>query len=24
MMHHVVKGNWTYGGDALLDLQYAH
>ena len=24
MMHHVVKGNWTYGGDAVLDLQYAH
>ena len=23
MMHHTVKGHWTYGADALLDLQYA-
>ena len=24
LLHHAVKGNWTCGGDVLLDLQYAH
>lgn len=24
LMHHAEKGNWTCGGDVVLDLQYAH
>jgi len=24
LMHHADKGNWTCGGDVVLDLQYAH
>jgi hypothetical protein len=24
LLHTVVSGNWTCGGDVLLDLQYAH
>lgn len=24
LLHQAVKGNWTCGGDVLLDLQYAH
>ncbi|MBR6017126.1 MAG: hypothetical protein IK073_00715 [Paludibacteraceae bacterium] len=24
LMHHANKGNWTCGGDVVLDLQYAH
>ena len=24
LMHHAEMGNWTCGGDAVLDLQYAH
>ena len=24
LMHHAQKGNWTCGGDVVLDLQYAH
>lgn len=24
LLHHATKGNWTCGGDVLLDLQYAH
>lgn len=24
MLHNVVNGKWTCGGDVLLDLQYAH
>ncbi len=24
LLHHAVKGNWTCGGDVVLDLQYAH
>ena len=24
LMHHADQGNWTCGGDVVLDLQYAH
>ena len=24
LLHNVVNGNWTCGGDVILDLQYAH
>ena len=24
LMHHAENGNWTCGGDVVLDLQYAH
>ena len=24
LMHHANQGNWTCGGDVVLDLQYAH
>ncbi len=24
LLHNVVNGNWTCGGDVVLDLQYAH
>lgn len=24
LMHHADQGNWSCGGDAVLDLQYAH
>ena len=24
LMHHATEGNWTCGGDVILDLQYAH
>ncbi len=24
LLHNAVKGNWTCGGNAVLDLQYAH